>query len=236
MFLWPIFHTRFSNPRLKAVARRTLMFVRTYHANAGALTPSRRAAVTGLTTSCVNIGLLTLHHGQELGWVCLASCGTDVVVNAVVIYWVTGSAAASSPGTMLTLDKTAAERFGAATRRGSAPQTPCAAYMPPSGRRESLMMADAGAHRRASLATKSLFGTMSCMLSAESTRTDEKDLTVHVSRHPRWVLGRSNVCPQVNVVQETHSEERLGDEFDEDVTLHPIDQFENDATKGADLV
>ena len=28
-------------------------------------------------------------HGQQLAWVCLASCGTDVVVNAVVLCWVT---------------------------------------------------------------------------------------------------------------------------------------------------
>ncbi|KAG9089038.1 hypothetical protein FS749_001669 [Ceratobasidium sp. UAMH 11750] len=31
-------------------------------------------------------------HGRQLGWVCLASCGTDVPVNAIVLFWVTSSA------------------------------------------------------------------------------------------------------------------------------------------------
>lgn len=37
-----------------------------------------RAAGVALTTSCVNILILTIMHGQQLAWVCLASCGTDV--------------------------------------------------------------------------------------------------------------------------------------------------------------
>jgi hypothetical protein len=30
-------------------------------------------------------------HGQELGWVCLGSCGADVTINALALFFVTGS-------------------------------------------------------------------------------------------------------------------------------------------------
>jgi hypothetical protein len=33
--------------------------------------------------------ILTLRGGTELGWVCLASCGTDVTVNALILFVVT---------------------------------------------------------------------------------------------------------------------------------------------------
>jgi hypothetical protein len=33
--------------------------------------------------------ILAVLHGQELGWICLASCSTDVVVNAIVLFWLT---------------------------------------------------------------------------------------------------------------------------------------------------
>jgi len=80
----------FRNNRVKHLAVRTLW-----------------SALIALTTSCVNILVLTLMHGRQLGWVCLASCGTDVssriycildilftrpvqvIVNALVVYWVT---------------------------------------------------------------------------------------------------------------------------------------------------
>jgi hypothetical protein len=45
-----------------------------------------RAAAVALTTSVINILVLTILHGQQLGWVCLSSCGFDVTVNAIVIY------------------------------------------------------------------------------------------------------------------------------------------------------
>jgi len=34
--------------------------------------------------------VLTVMHGQQLGWVCLGSCGTDVTINALALYFVTG--------------------------------------------------------------------------------------------------------------------------------------------------
>jgi len=72
LFLWPVMRSSFRNNRVKRLAVRTLW-----------------SALIALTTSCVNILVLTLMHGRQLGWVCLASCGTDVVVNALVVYWVT---------------------------------------------------------------------------------------------------------------------------------------------------
>ncbi|CAE6529074.1 unnamed protein product [Rhizoctonia solani] len=74
MFLWPLFRSRLSNPKIKKMAMRTLA-----------------AAFAGLTTSTINIAVLTIMHGQQLGWVCLGSCGTDVTVNALVLFWVTDS-------------------------------------------------------------------------------------------------------------------------------------------------
>ncbi|KAL0570970.1 hypothetical protein V5O48_010988 [Marasmius crinis-equi] len=46
------------------------------------------ASVVALTTSLVNIGVLTMLHGKQLGWVCLGSCGADVILNALVLFWV----------------------------------------------------------------------------------------------------------------------------------------------------
>ncbi|CAE6516528.1 unnamed protein product [Rhizoctonia solani] len=71
MFLWPLLRSKLINPRLRAVARRTLV-----------------AAVAALATSIINIAILTAMK-QQLGWVCLGSCGTDVTLNAMVIFWVT---------------------------------------------------------------------------------------------------------------------------------------------------
>ncbi|KAG8711695.1 hypothetical protein FRC08_015565 [Ceratobasidium sp. 394] len=84
MFIWPLARSKLINPRLKAVATRTLV-----------------AAFAALTTSSLNIAVLTLMHGRQLGWVCLGSCGTDVTVNAIVLFWVTSpapSVAWSHPG------------------------------------------------------------------------------------------------------------------------------------------
>jgi len=72
LFLWPVTRSSFLNVRVKRLAVRTLW-----------------SALIALTTSCVNILVLTLMHGRQLGWVCLGSCGTDVIVNALVIFWVT---------------------------------------------------------------------------------------------------------------------------------------------------
>ncbi|ELU44894.1 hypothetical protein AG1IA_01079 [Rhizoctonia solani AG-1 IA] len=46
------------------------------------------AAGAALATSIINIATLTA-MGHQLGWVCLGSCGTDVALNGIVIFWVT---------------------------------------------------------------------------------------------------------------------------------------------------
>ncbi|KAJ6591500.1 hypothetical protein DFH09DRAFT_1137178 [Mycena vulgaris] len=81
LFLWPLLRSNFSTPQLKRVAIRTLL-----------------SSAVALTTSTVNIVVLTILKGHELGWICLASCGTDVVLNALALFWVTG---ASRPGTAI---------------------------------------------------------------------------------------------------------------------------------------
>nr|GAT46878.1 predicted protein [Mycena chlorophos] len=73
LFIWPILRSRHKAAPLKRVARRTLI-----------------ASGVALTTSTINIAVLTILHGRELGWVCLASCGADVVCNAGALFWVTG--------------------------------------------------------------------------------------------------------------------------------------------------
>ncbi|KIM21818.1 hypothetical protein M408DRAFT_80011, partial [Serendipita vermifera MAFF 305830] len=61
LFVYPLLRRRPMNPKLRALAKRTCF-----------------AAAIALGTSVVNILVLTLLHGRQLGWVCLASCGLDV--------------------------------------------------------------------------------------------------------------------------------------------------------------
>ncbi|EJD39939.1 hypothetical protein AURDEDRAFT_187166 [Auricularia subglabra TFB-10046 SS5] len=90
LFLWPLARTTLINPRLRRVAVRTLA-----------------AAAAALTTSTINIVVLAILHGKELGWICLGSCGADVTLNALVLYWVTAPAAqaleASAPPQLKTI-------------------------------------------------------------------------------------------------------------------------------------
>ncbi|KAI0930101.1 hypothetical protein AcV5_006896 [Taiwanofungus camphoratus] len=78
LFLWPLYRSTFRSARVRRVAVRTVW-----------------AAAVALTTSCVNILVLTLMRGKQLGWLCLGSCGIDVVVNAVVLFWVTSGGSES---------------------------------------------------------------------------------------------------------------------------------------------
>jgi hypothetical protein len=72
LFLWPLWKAPVSNPAVRRVATRTLL-----------------ASTIALITSAVNMLILTLMHGHQLGWVCLGSCGADTVVNAIALFWVT---------------------------------------------------------------------------------------------------------------------------------------------------
>ncbi|KAJ8075464.1 hypothetical protein PM082_019802 [Marasmius tenuissimus] len=80
LFLWPICRSNIGNPRFKRAAIRTLV-----------------ASAAALVTSGVNIGALTFQHGHQLGWVCLGSCGTDVILNAIAIFWVTNVNSEAQP-------------------------------------------------------------------------------------------------------------------------------------------
>ncbi|KAJ7180726.1 hypothetical protein C8R46DRAFT_591828 [Mycena filopes] len=95
LFLWPLLRSNLSTPRLKRVAIRTLL-----------------SSAVALTTSTVNIVVLTVLKGHELGWVCLASCGTDVIFNALALFWVTG---ASRSGTTILTSCPDCERRGTDT-------------------------------------------------------------------------------------------------------------------------
>ncbi|KAL5524547.1 hypothetical protein ACEPAF_9687 [Sanghuangporus sanghuang] len=75
MFLWFLYREQSISERLRRLARRTAF-----------------AAAIALTISCVNILILALLEGKQLGWVCLSSCAADVTVNALVLFWVTGGA------------------------------------------------------------------------------------------------------------------------------------------------
>ncbi|KAG9019755.1 hypothetical protein FRB90_009625 [Tulasnella sp. 427] len=72
-FVWPLTRGDIISARLRNIASRTLV-----------------ASIFALITSTINIAVLTSMHGKQLGWVCLASCGTDVTINALVIAWVSG--------------------------------------------------------------------------------------------------------------------------------------------------
>ncbi|KAI0663639.1 hypothetical protein C8Q70DRAFT_906798 [Cubamyces menziesii] len=92
LFVWPLLNRKFNTPRIRRVAIRTLW-----------------AAAVALTTSCINILVLTIMHGTQLGWVCLASCGTDVVVNAGVLCWVTSGQSGQGGGSSFSRDTTTKE-------------------------------------------------------------------------------------------------------------------------------
>ena len=61
LFLWPVVRNSLQGDRVNRIAVRTLW-----------------SALVGLTTSCVNILVLTLMRGRQLGWIYLVSCGADV--------------------------------------------------------------------------------------------------------------------------------------------------------------
>jgi hypothetical protein len=72
LFLFPLWQSPNLSPRVRRIATRTTL-----------------AALVALATSTTNMLILTLMHGEQLGWVCLGSCGADVVGNALALFWVT---------------------------------------------------------------------------------------------------------------------------------------------------
>ncbi|KAF9004074.1 hypothetical protein BDQ17DRAFT_1241723 [Cyathus striatus] len=74
MFMWPLVRSKIMSGGVRRLAIRTFV-----------------AALFGLTTSTVNMTVLIILHGRELGWVNLGACGGDIIVNATAIFWVSGS-------------------------------------------------------------------------------------------------------------------------------------------------
>jgi len=74
LFLFPLLRATTVNQRTKRIAKRALT-----------------AATVALTTSTANIAVLAVLGGMELGWVCLGSCGLDIIVNALSLFWVTST-------------------------------------------------------------------------------------------------------------------------------------------------
>jgi len=72
LFVIPIWKVNFTNTKLRIVSRRTLI-----------------GSAIALTTSSINMAVLTAYHGYEAGWLCLSTCSLDVAVNALAILWVT---------------------------------------------------------------------------------------------------------------------------------------------------
>ncbi|KAJ4497735.1 hypothetical protein C8R41DRAFT_184408 [Lentinula lateritia] len=70
MFLWPLWLSHPMSPKLRSITKRTLY-----------------GASTSLVSSMINIAILFLLGGNELGWVCLSSCVADVTVNSLALFW-----------------------------------------------------------------------------------------------------------------------------------------------------
>jgi hypothetical protein len=73
LFVAPLLRAQLVSRSLRRLAMRTLA-----------------AASAALLTSAANMALLTGLRGHERGWACLASCGVDVLVNAIALYAITG--------------------------------------------------------------------------------------------------------------------------------------------------
>ncbi|KAF8150078.1 hypothetical protein B0H34DRAFT_174524 [Crassisporium funariophilum] len=71
MFLYPLIRSKMMSSGIRRLSIRTFI-----------------AALVALTTSTINIVVLILMNGRELGWVNLGACGGDIIVNAVAIFWV----------------------------------------------------------------------------------------------------------------------------------------------------
>ncbi|KAJ3879235.1 hypothetical protein F5051DRAFT_485763 [Lentinula edodes] len=78
MFMCPLWVLHPISPRLRSVAKRTLY-----------------GATISLISSAVNITIMLLLSGKELGWVCITSCVCDVLVNSFAVFCVSSSSDSS---------------------------------------------------------------------------------------------------------------------------------------------
>ncbi|KAH8107967.1 hypothetical protein BXZ70DRAFT_1003387 [Cristinia sonorae] len=72
LFLYPLIRARVRNQYLRSICKRAVC-----------------ATTLMLGTSTTNILVLTIMDGQQQGWVCLACCGSDIIINAAVLFWAT---------------------------------------------------------------------------------------------------------------------------------------------------
>ncbi|CAK5267120.1 unnamed protein product [Mycena citricolor] len=154
LFMWPLLRSKHSSARLRRVATRTLI-----------------ASAVALTTSTVNMTVLTLMHGRQFGWLCLACCSSDVIFNAGAIFWVTDG----STGTATT--------SGARNNTGSESFT-MSVSLPPTPARSNFSAPNSPARGGFRLADKSMFkigrrsgGDNGSMLSPTT-----QEFQIHVTR------------------------------------------------------
>ncbi|KAJ3505709.1 hypothetical protein NLJ89_g7273 [Agrocybe chaxingu] len=74
LFLYPLLRSQMMSSTVRRLSIRTLI-----------------AAVIALTTSTINVVMIIVFKGRELGWVNLTACGADIIVNATAVFWVSGS-------------------------------------------------------------------------------------------------------------------------------------------------
>ncbi|KAK7031096.1 hypothetical protein VNI00_013700 [Paramarasmius palmivorus] len=79
MFLWPLWRAHIMSPRLRAMAKRTLV-----------------GAITTLMLAAINTMVLLILDGTELAWVCMNVCATEVTLCALVLYWVSAGSPSDS--------------------------------------------------------------------------------------------------------------------------------------------
>ncbi|KAJ3993606.1 hypothetical protein F5050DRAFT_1780632 [Lentinula boryana] len=126
MFMCPLWVLHPMSPRLRSVAKRTLY-----------------GATISLISSAVNILIMLLLSGSELGWICITSCVSDVVINSFAVFCV--SSGTYSSGTIRdrfslpTMDMSALTFAATESSRPTAgsstiPET-CYDYLPPEHRK-----------------------------------------------------------------------------------------------------
>ncbi|KAJ8090039.1 hypothetical protein PM082_018619 [Marasmius tenuissimus] len=79
MFYWPLYKSKIFSPALRAVAKRTLI-----------------GAIAGLLILAANVSMVIAMGGYQVVWVCMTSCALDVILNALIMYWVSSGISSDS--------------------------------------------------------------------------------------------------------------------------------------------
>ncbi|KAI3599058.1 hypothetical protein WG66_004033 [Moniliophthora roreri] len=78
MFVWPLWHSRVTSPRLRAIAKKTLY-----------------GTLGGVMMSSVNAIALLVLGGTELAWMCMTFCVLEATLNAWILDWVNSESGSS---------------------------------------------------------------------------------------------------------------------------------------------